>query len=63
MPAASSRAMPVPTTRLSGSIAPTMTFVIPAAMIASVHGGVRPWWLHGSSVTTMWAPEAADPAS
>ena len=23
----------------------------PDAMIASVHGGVRPWWLHGSSVT------------
>ena len=35
---------------------------IPAAMIASVHGGVRPWWLHGSSVLTSVAPTAASPA-
>ena len=34
----------------SGSSIPTTTREIPAAMIASVHGPVRPWWLHGSNV-------------
>ena len=31
-------------------------------MIASVHGGVRPVWLHGSRVVTSVAPVAAGPA-
>src|SRR5664280_133194 len=37
----------------------TTTRRIPAAMIASVHGGVRPWWAHGSRVTYM-VPDRAD---
>ena len=45
-----------------GPRSPTTTRRIPAAMIASVHGGVRPWWLHGSSVVTSVAPAAASPA-
>ena len=30
----------------------------PAASTASVHGGVLPWWQHGSSVTYSVAPRA-----
>ena len=29
---------------------------MPASRIASVHGGVRPWWQHGSSETYSVAP-------
>jgi hypothetical protein len=32
-----------------GSSLATTTRVMPAAMIASVHGGCWPWWQHGSS--------------
>ena len=35
---------------------------MPAANTASVHGGVWPWWQHGSSVTTSVAPRADSPA-
>ena len=31
---------------------------MPAATTASVHGGVLPWWQHGSSVTYIVAPRA-----
>ena len=37
---------------------PTTTRAIPAATMASTHGGVRPWWLQGSSVDTSVAPRA-----
>ena len=36
-----------------GSSEATTTRAIPASRIASVHGGVRPWWQHGSSETYM----------
>ena len=35
----------------------------PAAITASEHGGVRPKWLHGSSVTYSVAPRARSPAA
>jgi hypothetical protein len=41
-PAVRSAAMPRPATCASGSSTATMTRRTPAAMIASVHGGVRP---------------------
>ena len=63
MPASRSRAMPVPATRWSGSCTPITTRATPAVMIASVQGGVRPKWLHGSSVTYIVAPRAASPAA
>ena len=62
MPAARSRAMPSPATCGSGSSMPTTTRATPAAMIASAHGGVRPWCEHGSSVEASVAPRAAAPA-
>ena len=34
-----------------GSSEPTTTRAMPASRIASVHGGVCPWWQHGSSET------------
>jgi pyrimidine deaminase RibD-like protein len=34
-----------------GSCIAATTRARPAATSASAHGGVRPWWLHGSSVT------------
>ena len=43
--------MPRPATWGSGSSTPTTTRRTPAAMMASVQGGVRPWWAHGSRVT------------
>ena len=48
--------MPLPSTRGSGSPAPTTTRRMPAARIASTHGGCLPWWQHGSSVTYIVAP-------
>ena len=39
-----------------GSSEATTTRPIPAARIASVHGGVCPWWQHGSSETYSVAP-------
>ena len=35
----------------------------PAAISASVHGGVLPWWSHGSSVQYAVAPRARSPAA
>jgi len=37
--------------------------LMPRFRIASVHGGVFPWWLHGSIVTYARAPAAALPAA
>lgn len=31
--------------------APRLTRATPASTSALLQGGVRPWWLHGSSVT------------
>ena len=39
-----------------GSSEAITTRAIPASMIASVHGGVRPVWQHGSSDTYIVAP-------
>ena len=39
-----------------GSSEPTTTRPMPAARIASVQGGVRPWWQQGSSETYSVAP-------
>ncbi len=39
-----------------GSSEAITTRAIPAATIASVHGGVRPWWQQGSSEMYMVAP-------
>ena len=36
---------------------------MPAETIASVHGGVRPWWQHGSSETYIVAPAVSPAAS
>ena len=55
-PPARSSAIPRPLTSGLGSVAPTTTRVIPAARIASVHGGCLPWWQQGSSVTYIVAP-------
>ena len=35
----------------------------PAASTASTHGGVVPWWVHGSIVTKRVAPRASSPAA
>ena len=48
-------------TGLGSSMAAT-TRCTPAARMASVHGPVRPVWLHGSSVTYIVAPRAFSPA-
>ena len=42
-----------------GSSEAITTRAIPAATIASVHGGVRPWWQQGSSETYRVAPEGS----
>jgi len=39
-----------------------LTRLTPASTRARLHGGVRPKWLHGSSVTYAVAPAAAWPA-
>src|SRR5437763_1137465 len=54
----SSRSMPSPRPlafSLGSSLA-TTTRASRASTIASVHGGVRPWWQHGSSDTYIVAP-------
>ncbi len=51
MPAARSRSMPPPATLGLGSRSATTTRATPAETSASAHGGVRPVWLQGSSVT------------
>src|SRR5271167_2379037 len=55
--------MPRPDTFSSGSSMPTTTRATPAAMMASLQGGVRPWWTQGSRVTYNVAPLAASPAA
>ena len=45
-----------------GSAAAMTTRATPASISASLHGGVRPWWSQGSSVTYTVAPWAAAPA-
>ena len=44
-----------------GSSEPITTRAIPAARIASVQGGWRPWWAQGSSVTYIVAPAGSWP--
>ena len=44
-----------------GSSEATTTRAIPAATIASVQGGVRPWWQQGSSDTYSVAPRRSAP--
>ena len=54
------RAHPAP--RGSGRSEPATTRATPAASTASTHGGVVPWWAHGSIVTKSVAPRARSPA-
>ena len=49
MPASRRACTPRPQTKGSGSSTPITTRATPATMMASVHGGVRPWWLQGWS--------------
>ena len=56
MPSSRSTPRPRPLTFAVGSSEATTTRLIPASRIASVHGGVRPVWAHGSSETYMVAP-------
>ena len=51
IPAARNFASPLPATSGFGSLIAATTRETPAASKASAHGGVRPKWLHGSSVT------------
>jgi hypothetical protein len=51
MPAARRAAAPRPSTPGLGSTMATTQRVTPAAITASTHGGVRPWWAQGSRVT------------
>src|SRR5438270_10209962 len=62
MPAARNRRTPSPATRGSGSSRATTTRRIPAAINASVQGGVRPQWQQGSRLTNAVASRAASPA-
>src|SRR5690606_35345021 len=62
IPAALRRSMPPRATGFGSSVAIT-TRATPDRSTASVHGGVRPWWLHGSSVTYSVAPRARSPAA
>ena len=57
------RANPRPLTCGNGSSMAATTRRMPAAMIRSVHGPVRPMCAHGSSVQYSVAPRAASPAS
>ena len=51
MPAAAMRRWPSPATCGLGSSSADTTRAMPAAMMASAQGGVRPWWEQGSKVT------------
>ena len=51
MPSCCRRYKPRPATCGLGSCMAATTRETPAAISASQHGGVRPWWLQGSSVT------------
>src|SRR5579864_4236218 len=61
--ASRSRAAPRPSTCGLGSAIAYTTRATRAPISASTHGGVRPWWLHGSSVTYTVAPAARPPAA
>mmetsp|Transcript_31883 Transcript_31883/g.92342 ORF Transcript_31883/g.92342 Transcript_31883/m.92342 type:complete len:206 (+) Transcript_31883:375-992(+) len=61
-PCSLSLARPPPLTRGLGSTTPATTRATPAARSASQHGGVLPWWLHGSSDTYAVDPLARSPA-
>ena len=61
IPAARNRSAPPEATGFGSRIA-TTTRATPAATSASTHGGVLPWWLHGSSVTKRVAARARVPA-
>ena len=63
MPASRRRANPRPATRSSGSPSATTTRRDARGDQRSVHGGVLPWWSHGSSVTYAVAPRARSPAA
>ncbi len=56
-PAAASRAAP-PAAVGFGSATAYTTVAMPASSSASTHGGVLPWWLQGSRVTTAVPPSA-----
>ena len=61
-PAAARARAPWPATLGFGSRTANTTRRTPARRIASVHGAVRPTWLHGSSVTKSVAARARSPA-
>src|SRR6266849_882082 len=61
-PAPRSLAIPRPETRGSGSSMGMTMRARPAAIRASVHGGVLPQWQHGSRLTKAVASRAAAPA-
>src|SRR5665647_2541506 len=61
-PASRSRVAP-PAASGFGSSRPCTTLAIPFASNSSVQGGVRPVWLHGSSVTTAVAPLRSMPCA
>ena len=56
MPSSRKIPSPRPEALSVGSSEATTTRLMPAATIASVQGGVLPWWQQGSSVTYMVAP-------
>src|SRR5439155_2383105 len=62
IPASCRARRPPPFTHGLVSVSAACTEPTPAATMASTHGGVRPWWLHGSKVTKRVAPKAAAPA-
>ena len=51
MPASVQHAPALPATSGLGSRIAATTRATPASISASAQGGVRPWWLQGSSVT------------
>src|SRR3954447_1293104 len=62
-PASRSRSTPPPLTFGFGSRTPTTTRSTPASRSASVHGGVDPWCVHGSSEMYIVDRRARSPAS
>ncbi len=56
-----SSSMPPPWSGI-GSSEPITTRATPASRTAGAHGGVRPWWLHGSRLQYSVAPGALPPS-
>ncbi len=56
MPALRRRLIPFPLTKGLGSFKGITTRLMPASIMASVHGPVLPVWLQGSRVTYKVAP-------